>query len=36
MNFAGALVLRIDFGKRTDFRKFTSDWFTQFFFGWDF
>ena len=36
MNFGGFLVLRLDFGKKTDFKKFTSDWFTQFFFGWDF
>ncbi len=35
-NFGGALVLRWDFGRRTDFREFTSGWFTQFFFGWDF
>ncbi len=35
-NFGGFLVLRLDFGKTTDFKKFTSDWFTQFFFGWDF
>ncbi|OGB70102.1 MAG: hypothetical protein A2Y94_00345 [Caldithrix sp. RBG_13_44_9] len=36
MNFGGFLVFRLDFGKTTDFKKFTSDWFTQFFFGWDF
>jgi len=36
MNFGGILVLRLDIGKTTDFKKFTSDWFTQFFFGWDF
>ncbi|MBN2365437.1 MAG: PD40 domain-containing protein [Calditrichaeota bacterium] len=36
MNFGGFLVLRLDIGKKTDFREFTSDWFTQFFFGWDF
>lgn len=35
-NFAGVLVLRLDIGKTTNFRRFTSDWFTQFFFGWDF
>jgi hypothetical protein len=36
MNFGGFLVLRLDFGKRTDFKRITSNWFTQFFFGWDF
>ncbi len=36
VNFGGALVLRWDVGRRTDFREFTSGWFTQFFFGWDF
>jgi hypothetical protein len=36
MNFGGFLVLRLDIGKRTDFKRITSDWFTQFFFGWDF
>ncbi len=36
MNFGGFLVLRLDIGKKTDFRRITSDWFTQFFFGWDF
>jgi WD40 repeat protein len=36
MNMWGLLVLRLDFGKRTDFEKYHSDWFTQFFFGWDF
>lgn len=36
MNVGGFLVLRLDIGKKTDFKKFTSDWFTQFFFGWDF
>ena len=32
----GAFVLRLDVGKRTDFKSFEKDWFTQFFFGWDF
>ncbi len=36
VNLGGFLVLRLDIGRRTDFRKFTSSWFTQFFFGWDF
>ena len=36
MNMFGFLVLRLDIGKKTDFKKFTSSWFTQFFFGWDF
>ena len=36
MNLGGFLVLRLDIGKTTDFKKFTSSWFTQFFFGWDF
>ena len=36
MNLGGVLVLRLDIGRRTDFNKFTSRWFTQFFFGWDF
>jgi len=35
-NFAGFLVLRLDFGKTTDFRNVSDKWFTQFFFGWDF
>lgn len=36
VNLGGFLVLRLDIGKKTDFEKITSDWFTQFFFGWDF
>lgn len=36
MNFGGFLVFRLDIGKKTDFKRITSDWFTQFFFGWDF
>ncbi|MCH7528474.1 MAG: BamA/TamA family outer membrane protein, partial [Candidatus Marinimicrobia bacterium] len=32
----GALPLRIDFGRRTDFHSVDSRVFTQFFFGWDF
>ncbi len=34
--FLGALPLRIDFGRRTDFHSVDSRVFTQFFFGWDF
>ena len=34
--FMGGIVLRIDIGKQTDFRSISEDWFTQFFFGWDF
>ncbi len=36
MNFAGVLVLRLDIGKTTDFHSISRNWFTQFFFGWDF
>ena len=36
LNMGGFLVLRLDFGRRTNFKRFTSGWFTQFFFGWDF
>lgn len=36
LNLGGVLVLRLDVGRRTDFREITSGWFTQFFFGWDF
>ncbi|GAB4371489.1 MAG: hypothetical protein Kow0042_14240 [Calditrichia bacterium] len=36
MNLFGFLVLRLDIGRTTDFKQITSDWFTQFFFGWDF
>ena len=32
----GGIVLRVDIGKQTDFRSISEDWFTQFFFGWDF
>ncbi|RMH64697.1 MAG: hypothetical protein D6677_04025 [Calditrichaeota bacterium] len=32
----GFLVLRWDFGRRTDFRDWDQGGFTQFFFGWDF
>lgn len=32
----GALVLRLDIGRKTDFKSVENDWFTQFFFGWDF
>ncbi|MFC1583177.1 BamA/TamA family outer membrane protein [Candidatus Neomarinimicrobiota bacterium] len=34
--FMGGLVLRLDFGRRTDFHSQDSKIFTQFFFGWDF
>ncbi|MEA1881864.1 MAG: peptidase MA family metallohydrolase [Candidatus Marinimicrobia bacterium] len=32
----GSFVLRIDMGKKTDFKKLSKGLFTQFFFGWDF
>jgi len=32
----GYLVLRMDMGRKTDFRTLDSETFTQFFFGWDF
>lgn len=35
-NFAGFLVLRLDFGRTTNFKNVSNAWFTQFFFGWDF
>lgn len=35
-NLGGFLVLRLDVGKKTDFESVNKDWFTQFFFGWDF
>ncbi len=34
--FMGGLVLRLDIGRRTNFRSKDSSWFTQFFFGWDY
>ena len=34
--FMGGLVLRLDFGRLTNFRSPDSKLFTQFFFGWDF
>jgi len=34
--FMGGLVLRLDMGRRTNFRSKDSPWFTQFFFGWDY
>ncbi len=34
--FLGALPLRVDFGRRTDFHSVDSRVFTRFFFGWDF
>ena len=34
--FMGALVLRWDFGRKTDFHSVDTETFTQFFFGWDF
>ena len=36
MRLIGFLVLRLDFGKRTDFNSVSDGIFTQFFFGWDF
>lgn len=36
LNLGGFLVLRLDVGKTTDFKKLAKGWFTQFFFGWDF
>jgi len=36
MNVFGALVLRFDLGRRTDFKSIEHTNFTQFFFGWDF
>jgi len=38
LNFGGVLVLRYDMGKRVErnMTKLQSDWFHQFFFGWDF
>lgn len=36
MRFIGFLVLRLDFARRTDFSTISNDWYTQFFFGWDF
>ena len=35
-NLGGFLVLRWDFGRTTDFKTIDDEWFTQFFFGWDF
>jgi len=32
----GALVLRLDMGRTTDFNTVDNDWFFQFFFGWDY
>lgn len=36
LRFAQLLVLRLDMGRRTDFKTISSSNFTQFFFGWDF
>lgn len=36
MNIGGILVLRLDIGRKTDFKTISKSWFTQFFFGWDF
>ena len=38
LNLGGILVLRFDVGKRIEnnFTTIENDWFTQFFFGWDF
>jgi len=35
-NLLGAIVLRLDIGKTTDFRKLSDGFFTQFFFGWNY
>jgi len=35
-NLFGGLVLRLDIGKRTDFKSFQKGLFCQFFFGWDY
>ena len=34
--FMGALVLRWDFGRKTDFHSKDTETFKQFFFGWDY
>ncbi len=34
--FAGFLVIRLDMGKKTDFKQIYPRTFTQLFFGWDF
>ncbi|HGY55495.1 MAG TPA: hypothetical protein ENK44_07340 [Caldithrix abyssi] len=36
LNLGGALVLRWDIGRLTDFRRISNNTITQFFFGWDF
>jgi hypothetical protein len=36
MRLVGYLVLRLDMGKTTDFKRISNSIFTQFFFGWDF
>jgi len=36
LRLGGYLVLRLDVGRKTDFKKIQSKTFTQFFFGWDF
>ena len=36
MRLIGFLVLRLDFGKTTNFSSISDGIFTQFFFGWDF
>jgi len=36
LRFGGYLVLRLDVGKKTNFKKIYPETFTQFFFGWDF
>jgi len=36
INLGGFLVLRYDVGRKTDFNSINNNWFTQFFFGWDF
>jgi outer membrane protein assembly factor BamA len=36
MRFANYLVLRLDIGRRTDFKTISNSSISQFFFGWDF
>ncbi len=36
MRLGNFLVLRYDYGRRTDFKSISSKWYGQFFFGWDF
>ena len=34
--FLGGLVLRLDIGRKTNFKTVDNKWFFQFFFGWDY